>query len=789
MKLISCHIENFGKLSDCTFDFSEGLNAFLEKNGFGKSTLLTFLKVMFYGFDNEEKRSEKEREREKYRPWQGGIYGGQVTFESNGKIYQAVRVFDTKKNDRFELTDMSTKLKSEDFSSQIGRELFGIDAEAFKRSVFIGQNDCRTYATDGINAGMDMGDGSDLNTYSKATESLDRILNSLSPDRKTGKLNELKRTIENDGTSLMQMDTVIKSLEELKNRIDEADGKIYELELKKQELVKVLDKSVNQSKVKNKTDIYRTICKKADDQRVKKEELEKFFVKGIPTIEEVSHYVEICGTVEGNRSLMEEQRQNEERSINAELAENRDIQSEWEKTKLKKERIKETELDLAREQAAERQKSDKIKKHFIISMVVFVLGVLFILFDAYFGKNFGDIRKVFIPGKLLVIPGAVYVIGVYIYYKSCKQTRACAQFKELIFQLNTAINISTERVKAYIEKNGIAYNETMVDINLKEIEEKKLQNLRLFGKAEEVRNIARMNEALEYTDFMFDEPAEGESRFAKSAKRYNDSKSAVETFMNKYGFETGENMRATLSDVLLRIKEIMTISDEIEKTEQEAREYALMNNINALSGEEMEYVNVEEKNETLSKTENEKSEIEKNRKEYVKQSELQNERLEELYRIEAEREAAKQEYEEKERFYKMVRNARDMLTEAKEKYTMQYADKSGQYFEEFIGSVLEGEDENLVCTFDANSNVRFKEHGMFHEADGLSAGYQDLVGICQRLSFAKAIFGENKPFIVFDDSFANLDNDKLEGAKKLLHKTALEYQVLYFTCSKERSME
>ena len=53
MKLIRCHIENFGKLSDFTYDFSEGCNTICEENGWGKSTLASFLRVMLCGFRNE----------------------------------------------------------------------------------------------------------------------------------------------------------------------------------------------------------------------------------------------------------------------------------------------------------------------------------------------------------------------------------------------------------------------------------------------------------------------------------------------------------------------------------------------------------------------------------------------------------------------------------------------------------------------------------------------------------------------------------------------------------------
>ena len=43
MKLRSCHIDNFGKLSDLHLEFQDGVNLFHEPNAWGKSTLAAFL--------------------------------------------------------------------------------------------------------------------------------------------------------------------------------------------------------------------------------------------------------------------------------------------------------------------------------------------------------------------------------------------------------------------------------------------------------------------------------------------------------------------------------------------------------------------------------------------------------------------------------------------------------------------------------------------------------------------------------------------------------------------------
>ena len=46
MKLISLHIDNFGQFNNFDYVFEDGINQIVEENGWGKSTLAAFIKVM-----------------------------------------------------------------------------------------------------------------------------------------------------------------------------------------------------------------------------------------------------------------------------------------------------------------------------------------------------------------------------------------------------------------------------------------------------------------------------------------------------------------------------------------------------------------------------------------------------------------------------------------------------------------------------------------------------------------------------------------------------------------------
>ena len=93
MKLIRCKVENFGVLSDFSYQFDDGLTVIHEPNGSGKSTLAAFIKAMFYGLPSKGPRNVIENERKRYEPWQGGNYGGFLEFEYHGIVYRVTRKF------------------------------------------------------------------------------------------------------------------------------------------------------------------------------------------------------------------------------------------------------------------------------------------------------------------------------------------------------------------------------------------------------------------------------------------------------------------------------------------------------------------------------------------------------------------------------------------------------------------------------------------------------------------------------------------------------------------------
>ena len=226
MRLISCYIDGFGKLNNMEVQFEDGINTFVQDNGWGKSTLATFIRVMLYGFDGETKRNDIENERKRYRPWSGAAYGGELVFESRGRNYRVQRTFGAKKsNDKCVIYDEATHAVTGMFTDKLGEELFHVDSASFVRSMYIGQDDCRTWATDGISAKLgNIADSTDdISNYENARQILKNVINRQSPTKRTGELYRRKYELDGMREQVRELDGIDRSINELNKNIREIE--------------------------------------------------------------------------------------------------------------------------------------------------------------------------------------------------------------------------------------------------------------------------------------------------------------------------------------------------------------------------------------------------------------------------------------------------------------------------------------------------------------------------------------------------------------------------------------
>lgn len=227
MKLIRCHIENFGVLSDFDFTFDEGLTTICQSNGFGKSAFVAFIKSMFYGFPRTGARNIVENERKRYDPWQGGKYGGYLELETHDTCYRVTRYFGkTAAKDTFSLLDLTSRQPSTAYSEKLGEELFQLDADSFSRSTYVPQLSAQDMeATTSIRTKLSnlVDDTNDLSNYDTAEKKLRDYRTKFRAYRGNGgTINELESTY-------LLLEEQKDQAEKQKQRLQEVIEKIEQL--------------------------------------------------------------------------------------------------------------------------------------------------------------------------------------------------------------------------------------------------------------------------------------------------------------------------------------------------------------------------------------------------------------------------------------------------------------------------------------------------------------------------------------------------------------------------------
>ncbi len=136
-------ISGFGKLEKFDMNLDEGLQVIYGPNEFGKSTLMRFLKMMFYSRVGSGRGvSVKDKQlRKRSMPWSGAVMRGSIEFLHKGSLYKVQKDIspDSPSKDVVVFRNLSTGENVElGKKEEVGERLFGIDIKSFERSSYIG---------------------------------------------------------------------------------------------------------------------------------------------------------------------------------------------------------------------------------------------------------------------------------------------------------------------------------------------------------------------------------------------------------------------------------------------------------------------------------------------------------------------------------------------------------------------------------------------------------------------------------------------------------------------------
>ena len=279
--------------------------------------------------------------------------------------------------------------------------------------------------------------------------------------------------------------------------------------------------------------------------------------------------------------------------------------------------------------------------------------------------------------------------------------------------------------------------------------------------------------------------------------RYENNKQSLDNIKNELlSFNDEYNLNLELNqnyvDELYRLEKNIIKYNEIEKRVIEKREelhsFEEVNDMEALMTVD---ANAAEKVQEYANQNNalyeKRDALINSLHAYQKTSDELSEKLDEIEKKELELESKTELYKESIFRDEILKSTEKYLEEAKQNYLKKYSNPIKEAFDSYY-SILTNDDSKKY-EIDAKLEIQLIEQGTSHNIAHLSAGYSDMVGLCRRLAMIDAMYTQEKPFLIFDDPFVNLDEDKIQGGKNFLKKISEKYQIIYFTCHDSRVIE
>lgn len=883
MRLISCTIENFGKLNNVTYDFSEQCNTIREDNGWGKSTLASFIRVMFYGFKNENKKKLTEKERNRLMPWQKGVYGGEVVFEANGIVYSLRRTFSKKQaDDEYMLVRKDTNMECNDFSSDIGEELFKIDAQSFERTVFIGQSDCVTSTTDSINAKIgNLADNTDdINNFETAVGKLTSEINNITSTRATGSIAKRRSRITELQAQINNYSEIDKTIEEQTGIRDEHCKAREELKADKekmQEQQKVLSARKDVQALKQK---YQLLGRECDNKKNTFEIYRRYFNEEIPDRQDVREQIGIldeAARISGMLKQLDEdelKRFDELKIMFEDGTPDADVLDEWQNLvlrlgELKRENAKnslsleeqeklneykkrfaagipaddeinrahemwtcaqsrqnslvgkEMKLEVARENEAAKLERAKEYKNTSVSGII-AGGVI-----ATAGIGLAVI--VLAAGIAMIIAG-ICIAAVSVAMGASKKKKHDIEFARIKDESESRIAAITEdinadkryivqvqdSVKIFCSRYHIAYNENF-SWELSRLNHDKEDYQELLNRAAGQNNTELPDEIQRLEDRIsaflheykgsykidgYDLEIERIRNDAADYKRICNELAKQRAYRNEYEqkitgiihflktyvreYNKEESIGEMLRELDKKLDEYYRAKSELNNALSVKTEFEAENDITMFAADDND---ADEK--SLEAIAVQMTQTDTMLESYAEQIAQCNRQLETLQIQADECDSCRTELEELENIQKEEKNkerllklTKELMEDSKQSFTAKYMEPVMSGFRKYF-TILTGYEPDAY-SIGADTSLTVMEQNMPRDISFLSAGKQDLVGVCMRMALVEAMYKDEKPFLVFDDPFVNMDDNNIKGAMRLLDEIAKDYQVIYFTCSESR---
>ena len=730
MQLISCHVEGFGAIKCQDFAFDRSPAVFNFENGYGKSTLCAFISAMLYGFDTAKSNSQKFEDRVHYYPFDGGRFGGSLTFTEDGKTWRVERFFDKKSQtkDTFNLYIDDKPVARE--SDNIGEELLGVDRESFLRVVLMDSRDAYLGSTDGINERLGKFSGGEGDLALKdAIARLDGEAKKLKVRGGGGEINRLAAEIAKKREKIENLSSIEAALDTLYKKREELLARRTELKAKERDY---RERSI----LKEKRATYKRLVRECEDVEGALDALLMKYPKGLPRPYDIGALSDAKGSIERINAAIAETKATAGEAVTKfsgatppseeEIAEHRGIFAE----------IGETEDELTT-LIHDTHTDGKGRLPFLISGGALIAASVALLFF----NTFACIAAGAV-GALLI------VFSLFIKSGRGREGR--------VAELNAKKARLTERIEAFLSQNGYAVSGVPA------------------------LDFAALEADVKTYNVIKKEKEERDERLSELGRMLYMATTLRDYLVNEYALSDVDSPNAT-DRIFADRREYDDLLSRRDRTRGELADYI------AAFGRGEELLRAEADEEEAASDPDAliaaiDREILNNENDITVSEDLLSEKegaLTELSRLkEAEACAIER--------LSVITKTKEYLSRADDRMIFRYVSPIRERFLEYGASLADYIGESF--TMDRDLNLYFESHGERRTEKHLSQGQHAIVALCMRLSIAEVVFGKDNFFLLLDDPFTALDEKHFGKVASLIKKLAKTTQIVYFTCHNSRNI-
>lgn len=757
MKLLSIYIDNFGKISNFTYDFSSSLNTIYQENGWGKTTLTIFIKSMLYGLNKED--------RIKYTPWKAlSSFGGGMVIEVNGTEYKIERQFNPKNSslDTFNIYDLKTGKELKEFDSNIGEKFLNLNEASFERSVYIPEYEIDDGFGSDIEAKLAnlIGGTNDSESFNDACLILTNRMHQIRLNSKKGLIIDKKKEMQNIEAEIDDCISKVAGVNLIQEGLEIKNNELIKLNEEKR---KINQKIIDYTKAQENQTKLAILKKYEDDVNLTKEKLNKnneIFNGNALTVEELmtiraknkelmSLEKEYNWVKEKNSNVYERLNQLEESLAKYEIPTAIDLASISKKIE-KLNNIK--GVISAHEKEPEKHKPVLGITFLIISTIVLLIGICLFIYSFFTTNDYLLFKLIGIFVMIASTLGYILSLVFFLLNSSKNQPKGLDQVKSYDYELrSTEEDIRAFFSKYHIYSNDYSNNLYIVRSNAQkyselkaEYDEKNKERLSREAKITELRNEVNNFLSRFKTTALSTEEKIGElNTHLRNKNDIEANLNAKISYINKYIIENNLNSKNSIIEI-----DVHALNEQIEKLDSEI---ALIN---------------EEKTCDSNKIIEFEADIQK------------------LDELKCKYEILKQEAKKLDEEYRILDITLDFLTKSQNLLLEKYVEPMKKSINKYVKLMLNNDEYNI------NTNFKFQfvtENGL-KDLDLYSRGLQAIISLCMRLALIDCLYPNEKPFVIFDDPFVNFDDEKLLLCKKLIKNVSKKYQIIYFTCHDSRKI-